>query len=225
MRSTLISLATELLRRADCGCECSIFTPAACATELRHRTIELFRLLEAQACTDQVRLEAMEWRLVTFVLVLLLLAVRIDAAYYSPEDKRHYYPEYKLRAKAAHDLARTHVVGETLASAAGVYNNKTRSAELGIMRTVMITVIQYSEKSYYKLYFYNLLCFARHHDIDLVVYVVHHGLKDWEGEVKSYAAMGVKVLPYPDELFWSLLYSKETEIRWSTGEPCVPFVI
>jgi hypothetical protein len=149
----------------------------------------------------------MEWRLVTFVLVLLLLAVRIDAAYYSPEDKRHYYPEYKLRAKAAHDLARTHVVGETLASAAGVYNNKTRSTELGIMRTVMITVIQYSEKSYYKLYFYNLLCFARHHDIDLVVYVVHHGLKDWEGEVKSYAAMGVKVLPYPDELFWSLLYS------------------
>lgn len=155
----------------------------------------------------------LRWFLV-FLFLLICAAVRVEGVV---DERRQYHSEFKQRAQAAHDPARTYLVHETLSSAAGVYHNKTRALELGLTKTVMITVIQYAEKSYYKLFLFNLLCFTRHHGIDLVVYIIHHGLKDWESEVKSYAVMGVKVLPYPDELFWSLLYSKPNEIRYGPG--------
>lgn len=140
------------------------------------------------------------------------------AGHFSKEDERYYYPEWLAKAHAAKSPQRTNLVRLTLNAAAGVYNNKTRAEELGIAKTVFVTVIQYSEKSYYKLYLYNLLCFSRHYDIDIVVYVVQHHLASWETEMAAYMDAGIKVLPYPDELFWSLLYSKKTEIFVSQGK-------
>jgi hypothetical protein len=123
------------------------------------------------------------------------------------------FPEYKKRAETARSVHRTALVKHVLADAAGIYKDKTRSKEFGVEKTIFISVVSYSEKSYYKIYFYNLLCYAQHHGIDIVVYLVHHNLPDWEKEIEYYSSIGVKMLPYPDELFWSLLYSKTTEIH------------
>jgi hypothetical protein len=63
------------------------------------------------------------------------------------------------------------------------------------------------------------LCFTQHYGIDLVVYIVHHSIKDWKEEKESYSKAGIRVLPYPDELFWTLLYATSSEERQGTGTP------
>ena len=157
-----------------------------------------------------------------FVLIVLLcnLAVNVLGKYFSVENDRHYYPEFMFRAKAAsHDEARRGELKNTLASAAGVYSNKSHAEEFGIQSTVFITVLEFSEKAYYKLYLYNLLCFAKHHGIEVVIYVLNHNmsLRDWKQEKSAYDTLGIRLVSYPDELFWTLLYSKSNEIRIAKG--------
>jgi hypothetical protein len=158
-----------------------------------------------------------------FCIIQLLLSLTcvalLHAGHFSTTENRYFYPEYRERAEAARSTSRTTFVKRTLASAAGAYRDKERAKKLGIEKTVFISVVSYGDKSYYKMYFYNLLCYARHHDIDIVVYLVHHNLPNWREEVKMYTSMGIRVIPYPDELFWSLMYSKSTDIhRGPAGE-------
>jgi hypothetical protein len=152
-----------------------------------------------------------------FCVIQLLLGLALVALLHAGQSsrtaERYYYPEYRERADATRSSTRTAFIKKTLASAAGAYRDKERSKKLGIEKTVFISVVSYGDKSYYKIYFYNLLCYARHHDIDIVVYLVHHNLPNWREEVKIYTSMGIRVIPYPDHLFWSLLSSKTSQIH------------
>jgi hypothetical protein len=161
---------------------------------------------------DRYTVETMPFCAVQLLLGLVLVAL-LHAGHSARNEERYSYPEYRERADAARSTSRTTFVKNALASAAGAYRDKERSRKLGIEKTVFISVVSYGDKSYYKMYFYNLLCYARHHDIDIVVYLVHHNLPNWREEVKMYTKMGIRVVPYPDELFWSLLSSKTSEIH------------
>jgi Nucleotide-diphospho-sugar transferase len=117
--------------------------------------------------------------------------------------------------RKSHNETREALVKATLASAAGVYRDKERGRALGIEKTVFLTVAAYNSKEnifHYKIYFRNFLCFAQFYDIDLVVYILHHNLPDVEHEVASLKRLGVKVLTYPDELFWTLVSQKTSKV-------------
>ena len=122
--------------------------------------------------------------------------------------------------KSMHDKAsnatREEHVKRTLASAAGVYNDKVRGAKAGLEKTVFMTVVafKHDKKSigHYQVYFRNFLCFAKHYDIDLVLYILHHQLPDVESEIHSLEQLGIRVLTYPDQLFWSLVMTKKSRV-------------
>ena len=159
----------------------------------------------------------MKW--VSCVILVLFYIVHLLSA--STEQERYWYPEYKERAEKARNVWRERLVHSTLKDAAGIYHNKTKGREKGHEKTVFTTVVSYNEKLYYKLYFHNLLCYMREHDIDIVVYFLHYNMNNSDSEIKTLTDMGIKILPYPEELFWTLMYSKSNEIR--TGPNRVDF--
>jgi Nucleotide-diphospho-sugar transferase len=123
----------------------------------------------------------------------------------------------QILKERSHNATRDSHVLATLQAASGVYNDKERGRESKLEKTVFITVIAYNANEsiyHYKVYFRNFLCFARHYGIDLIVYILHHHLADVESEVQSLERLGVKVLTYPDELFWTLVAEKTTQISW-----------
>ena len=121
---------------------------------------------------------------------------------------------YKRLAKEAKNATRDVWVQETLKRAAGVYKDKARGKELGIEKTVFISVIAYPVGAHhYKVYFRNFLCFIHHYRYDLVVYVVHQGDVDPDVEIQSLRKLGVSPLTYPDELFWKVVSNKMQPIH------------
>ena len=129
----------------------------------------------------------------------------------------------------SHNTTRDSHVLATLQAASGVYNDKKRGRESKLEKTVFITVIAYNANEsiyHYKVYFRNFLCFAKHYDIDLIVYILHHHLDDVESEVLSLERLGVKVLTYPDELFWTLVSGKTNKIflgkRFANFDSSIP---
>lgn len=110
------------------------------------------------------------------------------------------------------NLTRNAVVQETLRKAAGVYKDKSKAKSMGIENTVIISVVAYPVgEHYYKVYFRNFLCFARHHGLDLVVYTVHDGDGDSYAEVLDLEKLGVHALTYPEERFWRLVSGKQSK--------------
>lgn len=131
------------------------------------------------------------------------------------------YPEEYIDMKRIHRLlessrndTRMKIVNDTLKAAAGLYNDKEKGRKAGLDKTVFTILLAYDTSGifYYKVFFQNFLCFTKHYDIDLVVYIVHHHLADIEGEIEMLTSLGVKVLTYPDEKFWSLIATKKTTI-------------
>ena len=117
---------------------------------------------------------------------------------------------YKRLALEARNDSRMAQVRETLSQAAGVYKNKAKGKRMGLEKTVFIAVIAYPTGAhFYKVYFRNFLCYIHHFGIDLVVYVLHHGLVSPYEEMRSLEELGVRTLPYPDELFWKLVSNKQ----------------
>ena len=120
-----------------------------------------------------------------------------------------------LRDKAK-NVTREEHVKRTLAAAAGVYNNKARGLAAGLSKTVFMTVIAFhsNQKSigHYKIYFRNFVCFAKHYDIDLIAYILQHNLPDVEAEITSMEQLGLRVLTYPDELFWNIVLQKKSKV-------------
>ena len=157
-----------------------------------------------------------------FILIGLLLSrlCSVEAVYFSEQEKRYHYPEFKFRANQAHDEQRAAVVENTLKEAAGVYRNKTYGHSMGLDKTVFVSVVAFNEDAiaHYKLYFHNLLCYTQHYNIDIIVYMLHHNLANFDLEKKQLTDMGIKVLPYPDELFWTLLATKRTVVYSGTGK-------
>ena len=120
----------------------------------------------------------------------------------------------------AKNATRDEIVLRTLQAAAGVYRDKERGAKASLQKTVFMTVVAYNTKEnifHYKVYFRNFLCFVQHYEIDLIIYILHHHLPDVEEEIRSLELLGVKVLTYPDELFWGLLAEKKSKIM--DGKP------
>ena len=120
-----------------------------------------------------------------------------------------------LRDKAK-NVTREEHVKRTLAAASGVYNNKARGLAAGLAKTVFMTVIAFhsNQKSigHYKIYFRNFVCFAKHYDIDLIAYILQHNLPDVEAEITSMEQLGLRVLTYPDELFWNIVLQKKSKV-------------
>jgi hypothetical protein len=150
-----------------------------------------------------------QWITVSLVFLILGVVV-VCGGHYSEADGRFYFPEFQDRAVRAHDQQRPRMVSRALSEAAGVYKDKSRSAQLGLQQSVFITVVSYTGQARYKALLHNFLCFTEHYGIDLVVYVVQHNIKDWKEEQVSYARAGIRMLSYPDELFWTLMYTKSS---------------
>lgn len=143
----------------------------------------------------------------------------IHAVIYSEQEQRYYYPEFLNRSTSSHDPNRSDLVQSTIAGAAGVYLNKSHGAQLKLDSTVVVTVLAFNSdvrnNKHYKLYFNNFLCFTQHHGIDLIVYVAHHNLA--ESDIDDIKSLGVRVLTYPDELFWSTLSQKTNALARGRG--------
>jgi hypothetical protein len=129
----------------------------------------------------------------------LILAVLLHAT--------AYIHQYKSRSQ--------HHVKKVLHDASGVYRNKTQGLRLGLSKTILLTTIAYNSGSiaHYKKYFQNFLCFVKHYEYDIVIYFVQHEIEDFDEEVKELTNMGLKVLTYPDYLFWRLIKSKNSSIK------------
>ena len=121
----------------------------------------------------------------------------------------HKFAEYE---RAAKNESREVIVKNTLKNAAGVYMDKRNDS---LSKTVMITVAAFSEagNSFYKVYFKNFICFAKHYNYDMVVYILHHDIPNLEREMDSIRRLGVRVLTYPDELFWNIVATKKSHIN------------
>lgn len=116
------------------------------------------------------------------------------------------------------NVGRQELVYNTLEAAAGVYNDKAKGKSLGLEKTV-ITVLMSVPKSrqFYSQYFHNFLCYAKIYNYDLVVYVTRNRGDDYKQHlhhIKEIGKMnGVRTLPYPEELFWRLVYGKSMPVR------------
>jgi len=120
--------------------------------------------------------------------------------------------------RTAYDPTRAARVNATLAAASGVYRDKDKGRRLGLSRSVFVTVLaagnRRRQQAHYKVYLRNLCCFLHHYGIDLVVYVVHHGVPDVAAEMRDVEeGLGVRTLTYPDALFWSVVAEKTTSFR------------
>lgn len=113
---------------------------------------------------------------------------------------------------------RVTAVRQTLSEAAGVYKEKSKGKGNGLERTVLTTVISHPKASHwYRVYFRNFLCYAEHYGYDVVVYVMRNNDHQTEEEFRSHiaeiASLGVKAVPYPEELFWRLVYGRTHDLR------------
>ena len=121
-----------------------------------------------------------------------------------------------LKAQKSAPL-RLETAKKVLAEGAGVYLDKNRGKELKLEKTVLTTVISHPKASHwYRIYFRNFLCFAEHYGYDLVVYVMRNQEQS-ESEFAEHVAeighLGVKALPYPEELFWRFVYGRVNPLR------------
>ena len=114
------------------------------------------------------------------------------------------------------NVGRQQLVSQTLAKAVGVYRNKQKGKELGLEKSVIISVLNYPKgREFYKHYFRNFICFTHSYEYDLVVYVMRQKGDDYHAHMKlvnEIAKLGVNALPYPEELFWLLVYGKTTPV-------------
>lgn len=132
-------------------------------------------------------------------------------SFFSPSLSR--YQKFAEYERASFNATRLKIVNATLAEAAGVYLNK--SYDRSLQKTVIITVAAFNQATngYYKVYFKNFLCFIKHYQLDLIVYILHHEIANLEVEMQTLSHMGVRVLTYPDNLFWNLLATKKSHIN------------
>ena len=135
----------------------------------------------------------------------------------------------RLRDRAANITREAHV-RRMLAAAAGVYIDKARGKRMGLETTVFLSVVAYQNNAadssrsiaHYKSYFRNFACFAVHHNLDFVAYLLHHALANVEAEVLAMEQLGVRALTYPDHLFWSIVLSKPNKVL--AGKSFAPYL-
>jgi hypothetical protein len=94
-----------------------------------------------------VTLEMQELVAFLFSLLFLTGAFVNCMGYYSDNEGRFYFPEFRERARSAVDYQRPQVVSNVLTEAAGIYKDKSRGAERGLQKTVFITVVSYTDQA------------------------------------------------------------------------------
>lgn len=134
------------------------------------------------------------------------------------------YLNYYKKAQKAQAL-RLETAKKVLAEGAGVYRDKRKGEELKLEKTVLTTVISHPKASHwYRIYFRNFLCFAEHYGYDLVVYVMRNQEQsdnEFAEHVAEIGRLGIKVLPFPEELFWRFVYGRVNPLR--EGKRRVPY--
>jgi hypothetical protein len=152
-----------------------------------------------------------------------------------PSDGREPYTrdkkfwDWAQRAKKR-SVGREELVQSNLRDAAGVYKDKKIGEHLGLEKTVLITVLSYPRKRHHFLhYFRNFLCYAKTYNFDLVVYVTRDRADDYKthlDHLKQLSNLGVRALPYPEELHYLMIYGKaehfQTGKKFSTYEDDYP---
>jgi hypothetical protein len=140
-----------------------------------------------------------------------------------PEEILRLKANYTARSKLAADANRYDMVEKMLKRGAGVYKteNELHVKYPKLKKTVLIAMIQYGNKqenAHYKIYFKNFLCFLRHYQMKMVVYIAHHAIANVTAELQELEMdYGVLPLTYPDELFWQLLSTKDSFINRGRG--------
>ena len=128
------------------------------------------------------------------------------------------------RIKAS-SVGREKLVSDTLRAAAGVYTDKEKGKTLGLENTVLTTIISYPKsRAHFKHYFRNFLCFSHTYGYDLVVYVTRNKNTTYAqhmAHVREISNLGVRALPFPEELFWRFVYGKTKPIH--TGRSHAPY--
>ena len=119
----------------------------------------------------------------------------------------------------SHNSSRCAHVSEVLAQAAGVYSDKRKGEAMGLSKTIFMSMAAFNQKNiaHYKVYFRNFLCFIHHYDIDMVLYVLHHDKQQLAEETTQIQNMGVRVLSFPEELFWQVLSTKKSVLKVGKG--------
>lgn len=130
---------------------------------------------------------------------------------------------FRSRARNTTDPTRWEVVEATLSKAAGIYRHEhpLLKERPELQHSIFMVMIHYGtkeENQHYKVYFKNFLCFTRHYNIKLVVYVSYHSHSgDLQKEIEELQAMGLLVLTYPDSLFWEIVSTKTSPILGGRG--------
>ena len=145
----------------------------------------------------------------------------------SETDGYQRYSKFWDLAQAAKksSVGREELVQHTLQEAAGVYRNKELGKSMGLGKTVLTTVLSYPKKRlYFKHYFRNFLCFTQSYEYDLVVFVTRDQGDNYQTHlthVEEINKLGVRALPYPEELHYLLVYGKSEPI--SAGRKAAPY--
>lgn len=150
-------------------------------------------------------------------LCLFSLVTSATVRHIKPENlPESFIPRFKENLLKSADPERHGVVHRTLQQAAGIYSHSkyNRHNVPGLENIVLMTVVAADDgsvDSYYSLFLQHLLCFVQHYNMKIVVYHFHHNTSiTWQQHIQNLE--NVYLLNYPDELFWQLMLTKQTEI-------------
>ena len=138
----------------------------------------------------------------------------------APYERNKDYFRWAQEAKNA-AVGRDQMVSQVLKKASGIYKDKQKVEDLGLEKTVLMTVISYpKQRAYFKHYFRNFLCFAHSYGYKFVVYVTRDRDSTYAehlDQVNEIGKLGVYALPYPEELFWLFVYGKAKHMHTGRG--------
>lgn len=165
-------------------------------------------------------------------ITLLLLKLVIFIVYvinsflsftYINEINQYNYTEFYNLSLHYYDKSRNGKLIPMIQEMKGIYQNKSKSIDMNLQDTILITVLSYNEihTKHYKIYFKNFLCFIQHYQLNILVYLVHH-LIDLDQEIYELEHFvpdqNIRIITYPDALYWSLLSSKTNSMSKGKGK-------
>lgn len=124
------------------------------------------------------------------------------------------------RAHQSTDPHRTRLTKSILRKAAGVYREPRYNwRSLHLDRTALITLVAANTplNAHYSIFLQNFLCFAEHHHLKPLVYLMQHNNSNARNEAEHIRARGGYAHTYPDSLFWKTVATKWTPLRPGNG--------
>lgn len=118
---------------------------------------------------------------------------------------------------AAADQNRAQATEGVLTKAAGVYRKgKKPLPHLQLDNTVLITMVaaNLEVNSHYAIFLQNFLCFAEHHQLKPIVYLMSYNTSNMQRQVRHIRSRGALAHTYPEALFWRTVSTKESPILY-----------